>query len=104
MVAAAPARHSESPSVCGGRLIPEDFCERVVESYVHGCESQLPADEHAARSLMPPATALHRSFRHLAPEIPRFHAEACVGCMECVNECPDTAILARVAEPQILDA
>ena len=102
--AAAVAWHWDSQSLPDGRLVAEDFCERVVECYAHGREMELPADSHAARSLMPPATALHRSFRHLAPDLPLFHAEHCVGCMECVNECPDTAILARVVEPRVLDA
>src|SRR6185436_2785995 len=56
----------------------------------------------AARSLMPPSTAIRRSFRHLAPSIPVLCSANCVGCMECVNQCPDTAILARVAEPESL--
>jgi pyruvate-ferredoxin/flavodoxin oxidoreductase len=91
--------HWESQPGCDGCLVSDSFSERVVESYGRGRESELPADNHAARSLMPPVTALHRSFRHLAPDIPKFQADHCVGCMECVNECPDTAILARVAEP-----
>jgi pyruvate/2-oxoacid:ferredoxin oxidoreductase beta subunit/Pyruvate/2-oxoacid:ferredoxin oxidoreductase delta subunit len=63
----------------------------------------LEADEYVARSLMPPSSAAHRSFRMLAPEIPAFSYEACVGCMECVNECPDTAIVAKVVEPNVLE-
>src|SRR5262249_54736661 len=74
------------------------------EGYARGRESELAADIYAARSLMPPSTALHRSFRSLAAEIPKLHAEQCVGCMECVNLCPDTAILARVAEPEMVQA
>ena len=63
-------------------------------AYARGQENELEADEAVARSLMPAASARFRSFRNLAPEIPEFLAEACVGCMECANECPDTAILA----------
>jgi pyruvate-ferredoxin/flavodoxin oxidoreductase len=86
-----------------GSLVRADFCDRVVGSYSRGREEELDADAYAARSLMPPSSARYRSFRHLAPEIPKFIAEACVGCMECVNQCPDTAILARVAETPVLD-
>jgi pyruvate/2-oxoacid:ferredoxin oxidoreductase beta subunit/NAD-dependent dihydropyrimidine dehydrogenase PreA subunit len=75
----------------------------VIGSYARGQEADLEADEYLARSLMPPASAVRRNFRNLAPEIPEFLASACVGCMDCVNECPDTAILAKVVEPQILD-
>jgi pyruvate-ferredoxin/flavodoxin oxidoreductase len=87
----------------GPELVPADFCEHIIGSYARGADAELEADEYVARSLMPPATGARRSFRHLAPEIPEFIAANCVGCMECVNECPDTAILARVAEPPTLD-
>jgi pyruvate-ferredoxin/flavodoxin oxidoreductase len=93
----------ERPCTPGAQLVPADFCEHVIGSYARGREADLDADEFVARSLMPPASAMRRSFRTLAPEIPEFIASACVGCMECVNECPDTAILAKVAEPGVLD-
>jgi len=97
---------SKSPVTgCFGErgVLPSDFCDRIIRSYSRGRDADLEADEFVARSLMPPSSAALRSFRHLAPEIPVFLAEACVGCMECVNECPDTAILAKVAEPVALD-
>jgi pyruvate-ferredoxin/flavodoxin oxidoreductase len=84
-------------------VIPSDFCQHVVTGYAQGREAELEADEFLARSLMPPATASMRSFRHLALEIPAFEAAKCVGCMDCVNECPDTAILAKVIEPDTLE-
>ncbi len=84
-------------------VLPSDFCDRIITNYARGREAELEADEFVARSLMPPSSAALRSFRTLAPEIPVFLPEACVGCMECVNECPDTAILAKVAEPAELD-
>jgi pyruvate-ferredoxin/flavodoxin oxidoreductase len=105
---AAPELHIddrwERPCRPGAELVPADFCNHVIGSYARGREAELEADPYVARSLMPPASAMRRSFRNLAPEIPAFLAEACVGCMECVNECPDTAILAKVVEPEVLDA
>ncbi len=98
-------RFKELPIMQNGNgLVPADFCSRIVTAYASGQADELEGDEFAARSLMPPASAAFRSFRHLAPEIPRFIASACVGCMDCVNECPDTAILAKVAEPGALEA
>ena len=93
-------------AVCGDErgVVPRDFCQRVVGHYTRGRDVELEADEFVARSVIPPSSASLRSFRNLAPEIPVFLAEACVGCMECVNECPDTAILAKVAEPAALDS
>src|SRR6266508_5701017 len=73
-----------------------DFNGRVIGAYVAGTGSQtLPADVGVARSLIPPGTAALRDFSYLSPEIPEFIAEKCVGCMTCVTECPDTAILGK---------
>ncbi|HXV79180.1 MAG TPA: thiamine pyrophosphate-dependent enzyme, partial [Candidatus Binatia bacterium] len=55
----------------------------------------LPADLGVARSLIPPGTGALRDFAYIAPEIPEFDWEKCVGCMTCVAECPDTAILGK---------
>jgi pyruvate/2-oxoacid:ferredoxin oxidoreductase beta subunit/Pyruvate/2-oxoacid:ferredoxin oxidoreductase delta subunit len=84
-------------------LTPTDFCEHVVEAYECGRESQLEADSYSARSLVPASTALERSFRNLAPDLPRFLPQSCTGCMDCVNICPDTAMWAAVVEPGELE-
>ncbi len=102
----APVRQEWSaalPCLNGNSLVPSDFCERIIGNYRRGREADLEADEFLARSLMPPSSARERSFRHLAPEIPRLIASACVGCMECVNECPDTAIVAKVVDLEVLE-
>ncbi len=82
----------------------EDFNERVVGAYNDGtAEKGLAADDQLARSIIPAATGALRDFSYIAPDIPEFIAENCVGCMDCVTECPDTAILGKVAEPATLD-
>ena len=82
----------------------DDF-NGVIGAYgANVADGSLPADINVARSIMPPGTAAVRDFSHLAPRIPTFIADRCVGCMGCVNVCPDTAILgvalpeSRVAE------
>jgi pyruvate-ferredoxin/flavodoxin oxidoreductase len=95
--------HFQRACTPGGELISPDFCDWVIGSYSRGREADLEADEYVGRSLMPPSTGLRRSFRTLAPEIPAFINDKCVGCMDCVNECPDTAILAKVVEPAALE-
>ena len=50
----------------------------------------------AIASISPPGTAATRDFSRLAPRIPEFLLEKCVGCMACVAACPDTAILGKV--------
>ena len=75
----------------------QDFNERVIRAYEDGvAESTLPADISVARSIVPAGTATLRDFSYIAPEIPEYIAENCTGCMECVTECPDTAILGKV--------
>jgi len=82
----------------------EDFKQRIVSAYNHGVgEDALPADVSTARSLVPAGTGALRDFSYISPEIPRFLPDLCVGCMDCVTACPDTAILAKVIEPESLE-
>lgn len=81
-----------------------DFFQRVLDGYEDGTgPANLEADLDTARSLIPVGTGSYRDFSHLAPEIPLFAHENCVGCMTCVTECPDTAILGKVVEEQVLE-
>jgi len=74
-----------------------DFNERIIRGYEEGYgEKELPADLTLARSLIPAGTATLRDFSNIAPEIPEYIVENCTGCMDCVTECPDTAILGKV--------
>jgi pyruvate/2-oxoacid:ferredoxin oxidoreductase beta subunit/NAD-dependent dihydropyrimidine dehydrogenase PreA subunit len=74
-----------------------DFNERIIRGYEDGmAEKGLPADLSLARSLVPAGTATLRDFSYVSPEIPEFITDNCTGCMECVTECPDTAILGKV--------
>jgi pyruvate/2-oxoacid:ferredoxin oxidoreductase beta subunit/Pyruvate/2-oxoacid:ferredoxin oxidoreductase delta subunit len=74
-----------------------DFNERIIRGYEEGYgEKHLPADLSVARSLVPAGTATLRDFSYIAPEIPEYIPENCTGCMDCVTECPDTAILGKV--------
>ncbi len=74
-----------------------DFNERIIRGYEDGTgEKGLPADLSVARSIVPAGTATLRDFSYVAPEIPEFFQEKCTGCMDCVTECPDTAILGKV--------
>src|SRR6266702_8662683 len=75
----------------------EDFNERIIRGYEEGWgERDLPADLSTARSLVPAGTATLRDFSNISPEIPEYIPENCTGCIACVPECPDTAILGRV--------
>ena len=74
----------------------DDFNGRVIGAYQEGkASAELPADLGVARSLIPAGTGALRDFSYIAPEIPRFDLEKCVGCMSCVTLCPDTAILGK---------
>jgi pyruvate/2-oxoacid:ferredoxin oxidoreductase beta subunit/NAD-dependent dihydropyrimidine dehydrogenase PreA subunit len=83
----------------------DDFNSRIIGAYNDGsAEKGLEADDSVARSVIPAATGALRDFSYIAPDIPEFIAENCVGCMDCVTECPDTAILGKVADPAALEA
>lgn len=82
----------------------EDFNERVIGAYNKGtAEKGLEADDQVARSVIPAGTAVLRDFSYIAPDIPEFLSENCVGCMDCVTQCPDTAILGKAIEPDVLE-
>jgi pyruvate/2-oxoacid:ferredoxin oxidoreductase beta subunit/NAD-dependent dihydropyrimidine dehydrogenase PreA subunit len=75
----------------------QDFNERIIRGYEEGYgEKDLPADLSVARSLVPAGTATLRDFSNISPEIPLYIPENCTACMDCVTECPDTAILGKV--------
>jgi pyruvate ferredoxin oxidoreductase beta subunit len=77
----------------------DDFNTTIVDAYRRNvADAELPSDPGVARSVVPPGTAAMRDFSGLALQIPKFVLEACVGCMTCVNACPDTAILG-IAQP-----
>ena len=80
-----------------------DFNDRVIRNYEEGTvEKNLAADLAVARSLVPAGTAALRDFSYISAEIPEYIVENCTGCMDCVTECPDTAILGKViAEPDL---
>jgi pyruvate/2-oxoacid:ferredoxin oxidoreductase beta subunit/NAD-dependent dihydropyrimidine dehydrogenase PreA subunit len=82
-----------------------DFNERIIRGYEEGWgEESLPADISVARSLVPAGTATLRDFSNIAPEIPDYISANCTGCMDCVTECPDTAILGKVIPETDLEA
>jgi pyruvate/2-oxoacid:ferredoxin oxidoreductase beta subunit/Fe-S-cluster-containing hydrogenase component 2 len=78
----------------------EEFGASIVPAYRRGvADEEWPADVGLARSVIPPGTAATRDFSRLAPRLPQFIAERCVGCMACVSACPDSAILG-IAVPE----
>ena len=81
-----------------------DFNERVIRGYEDGSgPGELPADVPVARSVIPAGTATLRDFSYIAPEIPEYIPENCTGCMDCVTQCPDTAILGKVLSESVLN-
>src|SRR5205814_9630682 len=81
-----------------------DFNERIIRGYEDGYgEKELPADLSVARSLVPAGTANLRDFSNISPEIPEYITANCTGCMDCVTECPDTAILGKVLSEKELE-
>ncbi len=83
----------------------EDFFGRILDGYEDGsAPSELEADTALARSIIPAGTGIARDFSYIAPEIPEYFQENCTGCMTCVNQCPDTAILGKVVYVEELES
>jgi len=86
-------------------LDAKDFLDRIVGAYNDGtAEKELPADIESARSLVPPGTGALRDFSYIAPDIPLFNHQNCVGCMDCVIQCPDTAILGKALPKSVVES
>src|SRR4029079_11271646 len=82
-----------------------NFFSRVLPLYERGVgDIELEADLDTARSVVPAGTGAPRDFSFIAPEIPEFISPNCVGCMDCVTECPDTAILGKVIPKAQMEA
>ena len=97
--------YKNSKEVSDNSLRMDRFQDVVMKPYLEGRgENDVPADELAARSLIPPLTAAQRSFANVASEIPVYAPELCISCMECVIQCPDAAVHARVTPQADLDA
>src|SRR2546430_11042999 len=83
----------------------KNFFDRVIPLYERGVgDIELEADLDTARSVVPAASGAPRDFSFIAPEIPEFISSNCVGCMDCVTECPDTAILGKVIPKAKMEA
>ena len=82
----------------------DDFNDAIVGGYRAGNDNELVADAGVARSVVPPGTAALRDFSHLAPTIPELIADRCVGCMACVNTCPDSALVATALGKSVVAA
>jgi pyruvate ferredoxin oxidoreductase beta subunit len=80
-----------------------DRANAVLDAYNNGSGSSLTADEFVAKSILPASTGATRDFSYIAPELPQLNSENCVGCMDCVTNCPDTAILGKVVMPDTLE-
>ncbi|MBF0161801.1 MAG: thiamine pyrophosphate-binding protein [Magnetococcales bacterium] len=71
----------------------------VIAAYGVGASSNQPSDEFVANSVVPAGSGSFRDFSYIAPDLPEFKAENCVACMDCVQNCPDSAIWGKVITP-----
>ncbi|MBF0419443.1 MAG: 4Fe-4S binding protein [Magnetococcales bacterium] len=77
--------------------------KEIINAYNSGSGSGQPADRFVGVSAVPAGTGSYRDFSYIAPDLPEFDAESCVACMECVQNCPDSAIWGLVIPGSKLD-
>lgn len=82
----------------------EGRARAIVEAYNAGAGSNQVADPFVAASVIPAATGSYRDFSYIAPDLPEYISENCVACMECVQNCPDSAIWGKVLPPDTMDS
>ncbi|MEO5332690.1 MAG: thiamine pyrophosphate-dependent enzyme [Magnetococcus sp. YQC-5] len=75
----------------------------IMNAYNSGAGSGQPADKFVACSVVPAGTGSFRDFSYIAPDLPEYEASHCVACMECVQNCPDSAIWGKVVPPSSVD-
>ncbi|MBF0626935.1 MAG: 4Fe-4S binding protein [Magnetococcales bacterium] len=75
----------------------------ILRAYNSGGGSGQPADPFVACSVVPAASGSYRDFSYIAPDLPEYDASHCVACMECVQNCPDSAIWGKVLPPENLE-
>ena len=83
----------------------DEFNASVVAAYRRGiADAELPsepASPAASSRPAPPRRATSAAWRRGSPSS---SLDACVGCMACVNACPDTAILGIVQPASVVDS
>ncbi|MBF0341248.1 MAG: 4Fe-4S binding protein [Magnetococcales bacterium] len=75
----------------------------IMDAYNSGAGSGQPADPFVACSVVPAGTGSYRDFSYIAPDLPEYTADNCVACMECVQNCPDSAIWGKVLPPETVE-
>ncbi|MBF0271536.1 MAG: 4Fe-4S binding protein [Magnetococcales bacterium] len=80
-----------------------DRAREIMSAYNSGAGSGQPADKFVACSLVPAGTGSYRDFSYIAPDLPEYDASHCVACMECVQNCPDSAIWGKVLPPDTVE-
>lgn len=67
------------------------------------CNSCANACASRRSGTVPPSTSVVRDFSATTRQFPELDASACVGCMDCVTQCPDGAILAKVVPVSVAE-
>ncbi|MBF0428318.1 MAG: 4Fe-4S binding protein [Magnetococcales bacterium] len=75
----------------------------IIKAYGSGAGSGQPADPFVACSVVRAGTGSYRDFSYIAPDLPEYNSMNCVACMECVQNCPDSAIWGKVLPPETVD-
>ena len=86
------------------RLIPEDsdrFTSNIIEQIMHLKGNDIPVSEMSFDGTLPTGTAKLEK-RGVAPFVPKWIAEHCIQCNQCVQSCPHAAIRAKQIEPELL--
>ncbi|HNZ95226.1 MAG TPA: 2-oxoacid:acceptor oxidoreductase family protein, partial [Sphaerochaeta sp.] len=85
-------------------LIPEDadrFSKKIIEPIMHLKGNNIPVSEMSFDGTLPTGTAKLEK-RGVAPFVPKWIAENCIQCNQCVQSCPHAAIRAKQIEPERL--
>lgn len=108
--ASAAIEEVKVPATVGEAYVPADllaedasaFARNIIEPIMHLKGDDIPVSRMSFDGSLPVGTAKLEK-RGVAPRVPKWVAEYCIQCNQCVQSCPHAAIRAKQIEPKELE-
>lgn len=107
--ASAALEKVEVPEVITKSFVPaklisddaDDFAKNIIEKIMHLRGDEIPVSMMSFDGVIPTGTSCLEK-RGIGPRVPRWLAENCIQCNQCVMSCPHAVIRAKQIEPDLL--
>ena len=75
-----------------------DFAKNIIEPVMHLKGDDIPVSAMSIDGVVPSGTTVLEK-RGIAPKVPKWIAENCIQCNQCVNACPHAVVRAKQIDP-----